>query len=221
VRLILIRHGQTPANVLGALDTAAPGPGLTELGRQQAAAVPGAMRDENIQGIYASQLVRTQITAAPLSAARGLDIIVHEGVHEIEAGDLEDRTDAAAVHAYIDPILQWGTGRLDVRIPGAYDGHHFFARYDAAIADITAAHDDTAVVFSHGAAIRSWVGARAENISGEFTLNNPLDNTGVAILEGTMARGWSLVSWAGTPLGGPALEDGFAPDPTGERMRRG
>jgi probable phosphoglycerate mutase len=221
VRLILIRHGQTPANVLGALDTAAPGPGLTELGQQQAAAVPAAMRDENIQGIYASRLVRTQITAGPLSTARGLEVIVHDGVHEIEAGDLEDRTDADAVHAYIDPILQWGTGRLDARIPGAYDGHHFFSRYDAAIADITAAHDDTAVVFSHGAAIRSWVGARADNISGEFTLNNPLDNPGVAILEGTMAHGWSLVSWAGAPLGGPALEDEFAPDPTGERMRRG
>ena len=27
MRLILIRHGQTPANVLGALDTAVPGPG--------------------------------------------------------------------------------------------------------------------------------------------------------------------------------------------------
>jgi len=220
VRLILIRHGQTPANVIGSLDTAAPGPGLTELGEQQAAAVPAALRDENIQAIYASRLVRTQITAAPLSAARGLEVIVHEGVHEIEAGDLEERTDEASVRAYMGPILQWGTGELDARIPGAFDGHHFFARFDTAIAEITAAHDDTAVVFSHGAAIRSWVGARAENISGEFTLHNPLDNTGVAILEGSVARGWRLLSWAGTPLGGAELQDVFAADPTGEAVER-
>ena len=30
MRLLLIRHGQTPANVRGELDTAAPGPGLTD-----------------------------------------------------------------------------------------------------------------------------------------------------------------------------------------------
>ena len=38
MRLMLIRHGQTPSNVLGLLDTAIPGPGLTDLGREQAAA---------------------------------------------------------------------------------------------------------------------------------------------------------------------------------------
>ena len=35
-RLHLVRHGQTPSNVAGALDTALPGAPLTELGREQA-----------------------------------------------------------------------------------------------------------------------------------------------------------------------------------------
>jgi len=216
VRLILIRHGQTPANVLGSLDTAAPGPGLTELGEQQAAAVPPALRDENVQGIYASRLVRTQLTAAPLAASRALGVVVHEGLHEIEAGDLEAKTDEASVKAYLGTILKWGTGELDARMPGAHDGHEFFGRFDAAVEQIAAAHDDTAVVFSHGAAIRAWVGARVLNVSGEFTLHNPLDNTGVAILDGSPARGWDLISWAGIPVGGEALIDESAPDPTGE-----
>ena len=216
MRLILIRHGQTPANVLGSLDTAAPGPGLTELGEQQAAAVPPALRDENVQGIYASRLVRTQLTAAPLAASRALGVVVHEGLHEIEAGDLEAKTDEASVKAYLGTILKWGTGELDARMPGAHDGHEFFGRFDAAVEQIAAAHDDTAVVFSHGAAIRAWVGARVLNVSGEFTLHNPLDNTGVAILDGSPARGWDLISWAGIPVGGEALIDESAPDPTGE-----
>jgi probable phosphoglycerate mutase len=216
VRLILIRHGQTPANVRGALDTAVPGPGLTELGHEQARAVPLALRDENVQGIYASRLVRTQLTAAPLSAARALDVVVHDGLHEIEAGRLEAKTDDDSVKAYLGIIIKWGMGELDARMPGAFDGHAFFGRFDAAVAQIAAAHDDTAVVFSHGAAIRAWVGARALNVSGEFTLHNPLDNTGVAVLEESPAAGWSLVSWAGTPVGGDALADEFALDPTGE-----
>ena len=39
MRLTLVRHGQTPSNVLGLLDTAPPGPGLTDLGQLQAASV--------------------------------------------------------------------------------------------------------------------------------------------------------------------------------------
>ena len=40
MRLLLVRHGQTPSNVAGLLDTALPGPGLTALGTRQAAAIP-------------------------------------------------------------------------------------------------------------------------------------------------------------------------------------
>ena len=39
MRLILIRHGETTANVALALDTAFPGADLTELGHAQAAAL--------------------------------------------------------------------------------------------------------------------------------------------------------------------------------------
>ena len=218
MRLLLIRHGQTPANVAGALDTAAPGPGLTWLGEQQAEAVPSALRDENVQGIYASRLVRTQLTAGPLARSRALDIVVHDGLHEIEAGALEAKTDDDSVKAYLGTIIKWGTGELDARMPGAFDGHEFFGRFDTAIAEVARAHDDTAVVFSHGAAIRAWVGARALNVSGEFTLKNPIDNTGVAVLEGSLAHGWELLSWAGVPVGGEQLADAVAIDPTGERV---
>src|SRR5665647_3502119 len=39
MRLILVRHGQTSSNISRALDTAEPGPDLTDLGRAQAAAL--------------------------------------------------------------------------------------------------------------------------------------------------------------------------------------
>ena len=72
MRLLLVRHGQTPANVLGVLDTAVPGPGLTDLGRRQAAALPEALAEERIDAIVVTDLVRTHETAAPLVAATGL-----------------------------------------------------------------------------------------------------------------------------------------------------
>ncbi len=123
MRLLLIRHGQTPANVRGLLATARPGPGLTRLGRKQAAALAIVLADavagEQIAAIYVSPLTRTAETAAPLAASLGLDPQVLEGLEEIEAGDLEDRRDMPSVMVYVRTVFGWAAGDLDVRMPGA------------------------------------------------------------------------------------------------------
>ena len=218
MRLLLIRHGQTPANVLGLLDSAPPGPGLTELGEQQAALVPDALREESVDAIYGSILVRTQHTGEPLSIDRRLDVEVLPGLHEIQSGDLEKRSDPEAVRRYLETAFAWGAGDLDARMPGSENGHDFFGRYDADIAAIEASGVGTAVAFSHGAAIRVWAAARASNLPPMFAAENNLDNTGIVVLDGSMDSGWTLLSWAGTPVGGAMLADATAEDPTGETL---
>ncbi|MBC7590033.1 histidine phosphatase family protein [Glaciihabitans sp. GrIS 2.15] len=213
MRLLLIRHGQTPANVLGLLDTAHPGPGLTALGERQANAVAEALRGEEIDGVFATTLVRTQLTALPFATATVID-----GLHEIEAGDLEGRGDRASARTYLETAFAWGSGHLDVTMPGATDGHAFFERFDRGIS--VAAEVDTAAVFSHGAAIRVWTAARARNVPPIFAGSHELENTGVVELEGSPADGWTLISWAGAPVGGPSLVDDSAGDPTGDALDR-
>lgn len=107
MRLILIRHGQTPSNEHHFLDTDVPGPGLTELGLAQAAALPDALGHEPIDGIFASNLVRTQLTAAPLAAALELPVSIRDGLREISAGELEMRNDRDAVTAYLKTVYSW------------------------------------------------------------------------------------------------------------------
>jgi broad specificity phosphatase PhoE len=218
MRLLLIRHGQTPANVLGELDTASPGPGLTRLGERQAAMIPPAMRDREISAIFASTLLRTQLTAEPLATNRGLDIRVLDGLQEIEAGSLEKRSDRASVQRYLEAAFAWGSGNLEARMPGGTDGNVFFDRFDRAIAIAAAAGSDTAVVFSHGAAIRVWTAGRARNVPPAFAGMHELDNTGAVELSGSPDGGWTLASWAGQPVGGPQLVDQQADDPTGEPL---
>lgn len=214
MRLHLIRHGQTPSNVLGALDTALPGPGLTELGERQAAAVPYALEGERIDAIAASRLVRTQHTAAPLAADRGLEVRIVPGLEEIEAGDLEMRTDRESQWLYISTVLAWRDD-MDRRMPGGPNGHEFFARFDRAIAEAVAGHEAVAV-FSHGAAIRAWVAGRGRNLGLEDALSRELDNTGMVVLDGSPENGWDVVSWTEDPVGGLQLADIGADDPTGE-----
>jgi probable phosphoglycerate mutase len=217
MRLLLIRHGQTPGNVLGRLDTAHPGPGLTDLGLRQAAAIPDALRSDPIDTIFVSTLLRTRLTAHPLAADRGLELKVATGLHEIEAGSLEGLRDRVSVHTYLETVMAWGTGNLDKRMPGAHDGHDFFRRFDADVA-VAAAESDVAVVFSHGAAIRVWTAGRARNVPPTFAGEHELDNTGVVEFTGSPAEGWTLVSWAGLPVGGMALADLGAADPLGEPL---
>ncbi|MET1053297.1 MAG: histidine phosphatase family protein [Mycetocola sp.] len=216
MRLLLIRHGQTPANVLGTLDTRHPGPGLTELGHRQAAAIPGALRSEDIVGIFVSTLLRTQLTAAPLSEDRGLDRQVIDGIHEIEAADLEGLSTHRAAMQYMDVVFTWASGDLDLPMPGGPNGHDFFGRFDAAIGAISAEYEGTVAVVSHGAAIRTWAAARTDNVDVDYAAEHALSNTGVVVVTGTPRDGWTVEEWDGDPIGGADLADRSADDPTGD-----
>lgn len=186
--------------MLGQLDTAYPGPGLTELGYQQARELTTTLKNEQVETLHASTRLRTQLTAGPLSEARKLDIDVRTGLHEIEAGSLELRSDRDSIRQYLETIYAWGLGDLDRAMPGGPDGHAFFGRFDADIAAISATGGDVAAVVSHGAAIRVWVSARAGNIVPAFGATNDLHNTEVVVLDGSMRDGWTLVNWAGVAI---------------------
>ena len=221
MKLLLIRHGETPGNVLGQLDTAHPGPGLTELGERQAEALARSLAAERIDVLYASTLVRTQITAAPLGRLHSLDVEVLDGLHEIEAGSLEKLTDHESHKRYMGTVISWAAGDLGRRLPAGPDGHDFFGRFDAAINKVlerVSGQEATAAVVSHGAAIRTWAGRRAEGADHEFAAKHVLANTGIVAVEGDPDNGWKLLHWDGSPVGGLALADPTAEDPTGKNV---
>lgn len=211
-----MRHGQTHANVSGELDTAHPGLELTELGRAQAEAAAKAIAEHHLDAIYVSSRVRTHQTAAPTAEQRGLTPTVVDGLEEIDAGDFEMRSDHDAVAGYIGAVATWLEGDLTHRMPGAETGEEFLARYDAAVRTIVAAGHDTALIVSHGAALRTWVSTRMCPHPDAPSVHQPLHNTALIVLDGHPDTGWEMVSWQGHPVGGEFLEDPAAEDPTGD-----
>jgi len=103
-------------------------------------------------------------------------------------------------------------------MPGAESGEEFFARYDEAVRHVVASGVGVAAAFSHGAAIRTWASAVAQNTPDEFGTQRHLENTGIVEVEGSFEDGWRLVDWEGEPVGGDELIDRTAQDPTGERF---
>jgi probable phosphoglycerate mutase len=213
VRLLLVRHGQIPSNVHGILDTDVPGPSLTDLGREQARALVTTLADEPIEGLWASVVVRTHETLAPLAEARGLPIAVLPGLREIRAGDLEGERTRDAQRTYMQTVFAWATGDRDRRMPGGEQGHEFFARFDGALAEIAATGAQDAVVASHGAAIRCW-SATVEGADTEHLGSHPLPNTAMVAIEGEPGA-WRMRAWREAPVGQPVPPPDPEADPTG------
>ncbi|MGA6165937.1 histidine phosphatase family protein [Amycolatopsis magusensis] len=204
MKLYLVRHAQSEANVLKTLNTALPGPPLTELGREQAAALADRLADEPVRAVYASFATRAQQTAAPVAAVFGMEVQPVEGVHEINVGDLEDRADHEAMKSFAAVMHSWTQGDLDVPLPGGESGSEVRARYEKAVADLRAKHeaadsDGVVVLVGHGGSIRLAAEWLCDNVLPELADSSLIPNTGIVELESTDG-GWHCLRWVGTEV---------------------
>lgn len=208
--LLLIRHGQTTSNVMGALDTAVPGADLTHLGQRQAQDLVHRLEGVSVDRIATSLQVRTQQTAAPLVTARGIQPLHHAGFGEISAGKLEMMATHEAADLYIHAAYSWARGDLDVQIPGGEAGTDVLARFEEALCATLAGLDEnaTVAVVAHGAILRLWVTSQTDGITPEQVHDRPLRNTTVLRIEGRPGS-WHFMSWDE-----PRILDEHSPDPT-------
>jgi probable phosphoglycerate mutase len=109
-------------------------------------------------------------------------------------------------------VFAWAAGDTSLRIPGGESGEEALARYDAVIAEAAASGAAAVAMVSHGAAIRMWTAARADNVDVRFAAARPLANTGAVLLEGSPSDGWKALSWEGATVE-PAGEPGPAGEP--------
>lgn len=191
MRLHLVRHGRTPSNVEQVLDTTFPGAGLDAVGVAQAEALVRRFDGVPLEGLFVSDLPRTQQTISPLAAARGLEPTVLPGLREIQAGDEELSRDYGP---YISVLRNWAVGDGRAAMPNGDSRASFFSRYDEAVATIGAAGHEHALLVSHGAALRMWVGATASGLDPEQAAHQVMGNTAVIVLEGEPGD-WHFVSW--------------------------
>ncbi|MFD3563564.1 histidine phosphatase family protein [Streptomyces sp. NPDC058686] len=204
MRLILIRHGQTPANVAYTMHTTLPGPELTPLGEQQAAALVSVLASEKINALYASTHRRTQLTAAPLAEDRALQVLIRDGIREVSAGHWEGASDHASHTAFLELVFGWPTDPT-TRVPGGESGMEVLERFDGVIDEAAQSGLETVAMVSHGVAIRVWLAARTDNFTARDAKRRELDNTGVVIVDRSADGSWQVLSWAGLPVG-PAVE---------------
>lgn len=206
MRLLLVRHGQTESNVRHVLDSRPPGPPLTDEGRRQATRLARRLAGEPVEAVYTSVAVRARETAEAIAEPHGLDVIVREGVHEVDIGDLEGRSDLWAVEQFLGVYRAWHAGNVDVAIPGGESGRQLLDRFLPVVDRIRADHNGGVVVLvSHGAAIRLTARTLASNVDSMFADAHTVPNAGAVVLE-LDGAGWQCLSWDGVAARPPGIQ---------------
>ncbi|MGB8792834.1 MAG: histidine phosphatase family protein [Mycobacterium sp.] len=215
--LDFVRHGES--GDMTVVNTLVPGPDLTDTGEQQAQALVNAMSGNGIDDIYASTMIRSQETAAPLAEALHLPIQVLPGLNEIDAGIFEgipvnvgDLPLGGAL--YLLAPLAWTLGLDFVPQLGSTvdpNGVAFDESFSGAVQSIydgtvgTEAGTVTDAVFSHEGAIAIWTLMNVNNPDFALVLQEFLNTgellpyTGQVVVDGSPGD-WTLVSWDGTPV---------------------
>jgi broad specificity phosphatase PhoE len=209
-RLVLVRHGQSHANVERRLDTRPPGAPLTDLGHEQARTFA---RDwSHPVGLIAhSTALRAVETAAEIAGHLGLATVQLEGIHEVQVGALENRNDDEAIEEFNAIYQRWHEGDLELPMPGGESAQQVLERYLPVVTQLRLRHlDDHAwvgdvVLVSHGAAIR-LVAAVLAGVDGGFALEHHLANTECVVLSPITDGRWSCVQWS-------TLVPPFEPEP--------
>jgi broad specificity phosphatase PhoE len=217
--LDFVRHGES--GDMTAINTLVPGPALTGPGELQAQNIADVLEHNGIDEIYASTMVRSQETAAPLIEAlsslnngSGVPVEFLAGLNEINAGifegmpvDVGDVPLGGALYL-LAPAL-WTLGLDFVPELGSTDanGIVFDQRVDEAVQTIYAGSvaGDTDAVFSHEGTIAIWTLMNVNNpdfplvLNELFSTGELLPYTGQVVVDGSPGD-WTLVSWDGTPV---------------------
>lgn len=216
IEIDFVRHAQSVGNAAGVIDTAVPGTALTQLGQQQAQAVANLLAPQRpFAGIFASELIRTQQTAAPLAALLGMNVQVSSGLNEIDAGAYNGLPQYSGQGlAYLVGPAAWALGQplTPMLAPGSTDrnGVVFNRRftnalqtmYGNALANPVRAADGkiTELAFSSEFAIEVGIMMNVKNPDPLLMLTDPLPNTGIVVIQGNPQDGWTLVRWNGKPV---------------------
>ena len=197
ITLTFIRHAESQSNAAHVINTDIPGPSLTEEGQGQAEQLAHQLSRNNFDGVYASDMVRTQQTAEPLAHALGKRVDVLPGLREIEAGWYNNTPNKRADLTYLLAPADWLNGDLRDAVPGSISGEQFNDQFTAAVQKIYDSGNSRPVAFSHAESIMYWTLMNVKNPKDSLATSHRLPNLGRVVITGSPAAGWTLVDWDG------------------------
>lgn len=165
--MILIRHGETDWNrqlrFQGHLDV-----GLNAVGLEQARRLGDRLAGERVDHVYASDLLRTQQTAAPAAALLRRVPVTDGALREQHFGSVDGMSAEEIQTRHPEAWAGWLCFNEDFCMPEGESTRQFHMRVMDALHRIAAAHaGQTLLVVTHGGVLDMvWRTARALGLNG-------------------------------------------------------
>lgn len=149
-RLYLIRHGQV-VNFSEGTYNGHNDVHISELGVRQMEAVAARLKNENLSGIYCSDLIRTKKGAEIIAAEHGLIPEAHHTLRELNIGLWEGLTLKEIETRFPSTLEEWRRKIIDYRMPEGESIRDLAGRVIPALKKILGAnHGGNIVLLAHG-----------------------------------------------------------------------
>ena len=182
-KVYLIRHGEAEGNIYRRAHGWYNGR-ITRNGRRQIDELAERFRDEHIDALYSSDLLRTQQTAGAITKYHNLPLALEPRLREINVGAWEDTPWGNLTYMYPEQMAAFNDDPDNWSAPGAETFPQLKARMLSAVLELAERHDgQTIVCVSHGMAIRSLVSMLLGVDSKQIYKVPHGDNTSVSLLE--------------------------------------
>ena len=183
-RILMVRHGQSEANVahLFAAHTDA---ALTDLGRKQADAIADYLAaQEKIDAVFASDLSRAMDTVRPTATRFGLTVTPVRELREIGAGVWENEPYQLLREQYADDYAVWKNTPALACPTGGERVADLYTRVNAAVLRLAAENEGKTILLgSHWTPVLAVIAhALVKDVSGMTVENTPL-NAAIHVFE--------------------------------------
>lgn len=182
-RLIIVRHCQSAGNLSGRFQGRFDAD-VSAAGEQQLDLLSLRFRNEGLDAIYSSPLVRARKTAEAVNRFHGLPILLEEDLSEIDVGEMENMRMPEIAVRFPETARLWDEAPDLCRFPGGETMREVYTRVNRAVDRIAAENrGGTVLVATHGGVIRNLYARVCFGKLEGIRESAVFGNTGVSILE--------------------------------------
>lgn len=176
-RLVLARHGESEANLLGEFSNRGTKHPLTPLGREQARALAARLdHDGGVERILSSPVLRARQTADVVAEVLGAEIVIDDRLREFDVGRFEGSRAPEHWAEYDEVVAAWAAGDRDRRVGGGESLREIEDRLGSLLVEV-AARPGTSLLVGHGGLYLCALPALLDGVSPGWAFAHPLAPT--------------------------------------------
>jgi len=184
MKVWLVRHGESEANLLNILYNRGEKYGLTQKGIEQVNKLLLELKDIEIHKIYSSPLLRAKETATIIADKWNLDFEITGALREFDVGILDETGDESTFQQEQEIVDQWLIDKKwDVKFEDGESYNEIKERFLQFLESLKMKTDENVVLVSHGGLIQCMVPFICDNLSFAYCYKNLLKNAEYALLE--------------------------------------